>query len=302
MGGSEESDEFPSDASQERKEPQEAGHDGTQDKGSLIEEGVVEKKEAPSGIPNVPPSSQPCGHEIPTDLQNADVKNSRSMDLLLSGEFTSGWRPSECIEVPDNVSPKTLITDHPEAVLQEGRTINYFECPDCGFMIEVTSGQRPLEVTCASCNSRFRLKGRKQEEPVIQEEPPEETDWDRKTKLSEEAMKYHKRGDLNRAVELYDEILEVSSNDPVVWNNKGVALDGLGMHILAIKCYEKSIQIRDSYIDAWFNYAYSQYRMKQFEKATESLRKLLQLKPDHTEGNQLFDKCEEELREWKKFL
>ncbi len=240
----------------------------------------------------------------PIDRKGSKINDANSMDLLLSGAYTKGWKAQESREVPDDVSPNTLITDHPEAVLREGRVINYFECPDCGFMIEVTTKERPLEIFCASCRSRFRLKGKKKEEPEIPENTPAETetDWDLKAQLSEEAMKYHRRGDLNRAVEVYDKILEISNIDPVVWNNKGVALDDLGMHILAIKCYEKAIQLRDSYVDAWFNYAYSQYQMKQFEKAIESLRMLVRLKPDHKEGNQLLEKCEEELKTWKAYL
>lgn len=240
---------------------------------------------------------QEAGELLQKDIQNAD-----SINLLLSGTYTKGWRASEAREVPDRISPNTLITDHPEAILREGRVVNYFECPDCGFMIEVTTDKRPIEVHCVSCGSRFRLKGKRSEIEETVDEKPTDTDWDEKSKLAEEAMKYHRRGDLNKAVEVYDKILKISSNDPVVWNNKGVALDGLGMHILAVKCYEKAIIIRDTYVDAWFNFAYSQYRMKQFQKAIESLRKLLRLKPDHSDGNKLLDKCEEELKLWKSYI
>lgn len=230
-------------------------------------------------------------------LQDVD-----SMNLLLSGTYTKGWRFQEAREVQEDVSPNSLIMDHPEAVLQEGRIVNYFECPDCGFMIEVTTEKRPVEVHCLSCRSRFRLKGKRTEPEVTESEQSPGTDWDEKSKLADEAMKYHRRGDLNKAVEIYDKILKISDNDPVVWNNKGVALDGLGMHILAVKCYEKALSLRDSYIDAWFNFAYSQYQMKQFQKAIESLRTLVRLKPDHTDGNQLLEKCEEELKVWKNYL
>lgn len=236
------------------------------------------------------------------DPVNKDIDDVDSMNVILAGTYTRGWRTRETKEVPGEVRPNMLISDHPEAVLREGRTINYFECPDCGFMIEVTTMDRPLEVTCASCTSRFRLKGKKEESKKEVVKEKEAADWDEKSQLAEEAMKYHRRGDLNRAIEIYDQILEISDNDPVVWNNKGVALDGLGMHILAVKCYEKSIQLRDSYVDAWFNLAYSQYEMKQYQRATESLRTLVRLKPDHKEGNQLLDKCEEELKVWKKYL
>jgi len=243
--------------------------------------------------------------EIPSDYpdrSNLGVSDLDSMMTILSGTLTREWKTKETKDVQGEVTPNTLISDHPEAVLREGRTINYFECPDCGFMIEVNSTKRPLEVCCASCRSRFRLKGKKKE--IAEEKTAEENrpDWDEKSHLAEEAMKYHRRGDLNRAIEIYDKIMEISNNDPVVWNNKGVALDGLGMHILAIKCYEKAIQLRESYVDAWFNLAYSQWEMKQLQKATESLRTLLRLKPNHNEGNELLDKCEEELKHWKTYL
>lgn len=244
------------------------------------------------------------GAAIKEFVRNAD--GTESINKLLSGTYTKGWRTPETRDPRDThdaVHPGTLITDHPEAVLQEGRVVNYFECPDCGFMIEVTTEKRPMEVRCASCSSRFRLKGRRtesREEP--EQERPMETDWDEKARLADEAMKYHRVGDLNRAVEVYDRILKISSNDPVVWNNKGVALDGLGMHTLAVKCYEKAIQIRENYVDAWFNLAYSLYQMKQFQKAVDGLRTLLRLRPDHADGNRLLEKSEEELKGWKQYM
>lgn len=247
-------------------------------------------------------ASENHGDTVKNDTSTKKLDDVDSMNKLLSGTYTSGWRAKPSPEDTNEVAPGTLITDHPEALLHEGRIINYFECPDCGFMIEVTTKKRPIEITCGACSSRFRLKGKKKEPPKEDNEEESKPLWDVKSELAEKAMNYHKHGDLNKAIEMYDEILVISANDPVVWNNKGVALDGLGMHILAVKCYEKSINLREGYVDAWFNLAYSQFEMKQFEKATESLRTVVRLKPDHSEANLLLDKCEEELRQWKRYL
>ncbi|MCK4613642.1 MAG: hypothetical protein KAU14_02470, partial [Thermoplasmata archaeon] len=86
-----------------------------------------------------------------------------SIDKLLSGAYTKEWKTPES-EVEMEAAPDTLIAEHPEAVLREGQRVNYFECPDCGFMIEIITTNRPLEIDCASCGSRFRLKGKKKEE------------------------------------------------------------------------------------------------------------------------------------------
>jgi len=231
-----------------------------------------------------------------------------AIDALLSGRFAGGWtrfeekREGEYGEkAPEEVSPEAPLTNHLNTVLREGKTVNYFECPDCGYMIEITTTKRPLEVTCPNCNARFRLKGKKQAPPQ-EEEKSEEDMWDEKSILAEKAINYHKKGDIEKALEIYDLMLQISENDPVVWNNKGVALDSIGRHTQAESCYLRAIQIRKGYTDAWFNLAYSQYRTKQYEKAMDSLRTLLRLKPDHEEGKELFDRCEAKLRAWKSLL
>ena len=112
----------------------------------------------------------------------------------------------------------------------------------------------------------------------------------------------YQNGEIEKALEIYDLMLQLSENDPVVWNNKGVALDSIGRHTRAEECYLRAIKIRRGYTDAWFNLAYSQYKTKQYERAMESLRTLLRLKPDHEEGKELFDRCEAKLSAWKKLL
>ena len=250
----------------------------------------------------------PVQAAMPPPVPEKSALDTDAIDALLSGRFAGGWtkfeekRESEYGEkAPEEVSPEAPLTNHLNTVLREGKTVNYFECPDCGYMIEITTTKRPLEVTCPNCNARFRLKGKKQAPPQ-EEEKTEEDMWDEKSILAEKAINYHKKGDIEKALEIYDLMLQISENDPVVWNNKGVALDSIGRHTRAEECYLRAIQIRKGYTDAWFNLAYSQYRTKQYERAMDSLRTLLRLKPDHEEGKELFDRCEAKLKAWKKLL
>jgi tetratricopeptide (TPR) repeat protein len=41
--------------------------------------------------------------------------------------------------------------------------------------------------------------------------------------------------------------------DIYAWNNKGVALEALGRHEEAIRCFQKAIEIEPSYATAWKN-------------------------------------------------
>ena len=52
-----------------------------------------------------------------------------------------------------------------------------------------------------------------------------------------------KNGDFEKALSFFDQALLLNSDDPDLWNNKGIALRSLGRYDEASECYNKSLQL-----------------------------------------------------------
>jgi tetratricopeptide (TPR) repeat protein len=63
------------------------------------------------------------------------------------------------------------------------------------------------------------------------------------------------KGDLSKAMEYYDHALEGSSNHTLAraWHSKANALDSMGKHEDAIRCYDNSLKCDDQNAECWFN-------------------------------------------------
>jgi len=61
------------------------------------------------------------------------------------------------------------------------------------------------------------------------------------------------RGDPAGALSEYELALKEAPDDPMIWNNRGVALSSLGRYDEAIGSYRKATAIRPGYWLAWFN-------------------------------------------------
>ncbi len=74
--------------------------------------------------------------------------------------------------------------------------------------------------------------------------------------------------------------LKLNPNDPVVWFNKGVALNNLRRYKEAVENYDKVIQIGDNLFRAWHNRGISLANLGNYKEAIMSYDKALELNPD----------------------
>ena len=61
------------------------------------------------------------------------------------------------------------------------------------------------------------------------------------------------------------------------WNNKGIALDDLGKHEEAIKCYDKALELNPKYEKAWNNKGNTFEKLGRKEEAQECFQEAKKL-------------------------
>src|SRR5438046_10717086 len=74
-----------------------------------------------------------------------------------------------------------------------------------------------------------------------------------------------------------------------MWNNRGVALDGLGRHEDAIAAYTRAMQRNAAYEIAAYNLGNAYAQLGQFDEALVAYDCALAIKPDYPDA--LFDKA-----------
>ncbi len=90
--------------------------------------------------------------------------------------------------------------------------------------------------------------------------------------------------DYEKAIQVYDQALELHPNLAEVWNNRGVILTKLQRYFEAITSYEKALEIRSDYPDAWNNRGVALGKLKSYQVAVESYDRAVQLKPDYADA------------------
>ena len=87
----------------------------------------------------------------------------------------------------------------------------------------------------------------------------------------------------------YDRAAAFGYEDPVIWNNRGVALDGLGRHEDAIQAYTRALQRNPRYEIAAYNLGNAFAQLGQFEEALVAYDRALAIKPAYADA--LYDKA-----------
>src|SRR5216110_923562 len=91
------------------------------------------------------------------------------------------------------------------------------------------------------------------------------------------------------AVACYERAAGFGYDDHVMWNNRGVALDGLGRHEDAIAAYTRAMQRNAAYEIAAYNLGNAYAQLGQFDEALVAYDRALAIKPDYPDA--LFDKA-----------
>jgi tetratricopeptide (TPR) repeat protein len=119
-------------------------------------------------------------------------------------------------------------------------------------------------------------------------------DCESKTKLlSELGLLFEAEQDYGNAIASYDKALEIKPDFHEAWNNRGRALDDLGRYEEAIANYDKALEFKPNLHEAWFFRGRALSKLGLKEEEMTSYNKILAIKPDNDEawffrGNALY--------------
>ncbi|HAN73464.1 MAG TPA: hypothetical protein DCQ51_05375 [Planktothrix sp. UBA8407] len=102
--------------------------------------------------------------------------------------------------------------------------------------------------------------------------------------LAKQGDKLFLEGNLETAIQSYDQALKFKPDLAEVWNNRGVALTRLQRYHEAIVSYESAIQLRYNYADAWNNRGVALGKLNHYEAAILSYQKAIDLKPNYMDA------------------
>lgn len=120
------------------------------------------------------------------------------------------------------------------------------------------------------------------ETPASEVEPEEQLR--QAISLAKQGDKLFLEGDLEVAVQTYDEGLKFKPDLAEVWNNRGVALTRLQRYHEAIVSYERAIQLRYNYADAWNNRGVALGKLNHYEAAILSYQRAIDLKSNYMDA------------------
>ncbi len=85
---------------------------------------------------------------------------------------------------------------------------------------------------------------------------------------------------LEEAIASYDKAIEIKPDYYDAWLNRGVALNQLLRLEEAIISYDKAVEIKPDYDDAWLNRGFALIELLRFDEAIASCDKAVEIKPD----------------------
>ena len=95
--------------------------------------------------------------------------------------------------------------------------------------------------------------------------------------LLKEGEKLAQQGNIEKAIAYYDKAIEFKPDFHEAWYNRGVALNKLERYTEAIASYDKVIEIKPDDHEAWYKRGQALYKLKQYSDAIAILLKAIYL-------------------------
>ena len=93
----------------------------------------------------------------------------------------------------------------------------------------------------------------------------------------------YQRGEYELALKAFDKAIELKPDYAAAWHNRGVVLGKLGRHDEALKAHDKAIGLKHDFASAWYNKACTYYRKADKENALKNLSKAIDLDAKYKE-------------------
>ena len=94
----------------------------------------------------------------------------------------------------------------------------------------------------------------------------------------------YRRDEYELALDAFEKAIELKPDYADAWNNRGVTLGRLDRHEEALKACDKAIELKPDYADAWNNRGFALAKLGRYEEALEACDKAIELKPDYAEA------------------
>jgi tetratricopeptide (TPR) repeat protein len=95
-------------------------------------------------------------------------------------------------------------------------------------------------------------------------------------------LNFYYKGDYNLALKSFEKAIELKPDYVEAWNSKGVALSRLGKHYEAILSFEMALRIRSDFYKAYYNKGTTLAKIGRHEEAIKCFHKAIELNPNHT--------------------
>ncbi len=91
---------------------------------------------------------------------------------------------------------------------------------------------------------------------------------------------FYQSNEYELALKAYDKAIELKPDYTVAWHNRGFTLGKLGRHEEALKAFDKAIELKPDDARAWNNRGVALGKLGRYEEALEAHDKAIELKPD----------------------
>jgi tetratricopeptide (TPR) repeat protein len=86
---------------------------------------------------------------------------------------------------------------------------------------------------------------------------------------------------------LFNHALQVTKDNYLAHNARGITYGELGQYQLAIEDFNKAIGLKQDYAEAYYNRGFAYAKLGQYQRAIEDFNETIHLKPDYEEGRRL---------------
>ena len=99
--------------------------------------------------------------------------------------------------------------------------------------------------------------------------------------IFELALENQQKNNLNDAIKLYNQVLEINPHDVNSYFNLGLIFNDSNNYERAINCYNKVITIDPDYLNAHINLGAIFFNSKEYQKAIKHYEKIIEIDPNH---------------------
>jgi tetratricopeptide (TPR) repeat protein len=102
--------------------------------------------------------------------------------------------------------------------------------------------------------------------------------------LNRKGIEQRKKGDLEGALQSFDQVLQLDPDNVATLHNKGVALRTAGRYEEALACFDRAQERDPDNAVIWFNRGFCLGKLERYEEALKAFDRVLALNPEHTSG------------------